>query len=111
MLKATAESFRASVEISFKKAYPPTINDSGLVKKFTSTFDKKNIIIRSEPTMISEDFGFYQEKFPGLYVHLGVATSNKECAGIHTSKFNPDESSLKTGIMAHCAFVMGMISE
>jgi amidohydrolase len=108
MLKATAESFRASVEISFKKVYPPTVNNSDLIKKFTNTFDKKSIIIRSEPTMIAEDFGFYQEKFPGLYIHLGVATNSRQCAGIHTSKFNPDESSLKTGIMAHCAFVMGM---
>ena len=111
MLKATAQSFRASIEISFNKAYPPTNNNSGLVNKFTNAFDKKNIIVRPEPTMIAEDFGFYQEKFPGLYIHLGVAKDSKACAGIHTSKFNPDESSLKTGIMAHCAFVIGMTTE
>lgn len=110
MLKSIAESFRATAEVSFIKIIPPTNNSSDLIKRFTNVFDNKKIITRPQPTMLAEDFGFYQEKFSGLYIHLGVS-GNKEGPGIHTSKFNPDESSLETGIMAHCAFVMGMTTE
>lgn len=113
MLQAAAGSFRASVEITFQSSYPPTVNDPELTQRFATTFSKFNlknaVEVRANPTMLAEDFGFYQEKIPGLFIHLGVNDGKNGRLGIHTSRFNPDENAIKTGILAHCTFVFEML--
>jgi len=49
--------------------------------------------------MGAADFGYYSQQIPGCFFRLG--TANKEqgiTAGVHTPKFNIDESAIETGI-------------
>lgn len=111
----TAIAFRATAEVSFNRSYPPGYNDPDLLKKFSSSFSHlagtESIIHRATPTMYAEDFSYFQELVPGIYVHLGVKESKKSTGihGIHTSQFNPDERAIKTGITAHIAFALQML--
>ncbi|HLV32007.1 MAG TPA: M20 family metallopeptidase [Chitinispirillaceae bacterium] len=115
MVKSIAASFRANAKITFKDSYPPNYNDPDLSKQFVKSIKSiadYNIVIRSDPIMYAEDFAYYQEKIPGIYAHLGVKPkeTNWNGYGIHTSKFNPDESSIKAGIAAHVAFTLDMLN-
>ncbi|KMQ51811.1 peptidase M20 [Chitinispirillum alkaliphilum] len=110
-LKKTAQSFRAGVDIRFEKSYPPCFNDEELARKtqeaFIGYFGNREIKKLEYPSMYAEDFSRYQQLVPGLYVHLGVGSGNKKnVAGIHSSRFLPDESAIKSGVAAHVVFAI-----
>ena len=113
-ITSIAHSFRAHAEVSFTRSYPPGFNDTKLAQSFMRCFSAlagtKSIVERQFPTMYAEDFSYYQEKIPGLFVHLGVVPKGKKTiVGIHSPQFNPDESSLECGIAAHVAFTLDLL--
>ncbi len=114
LLKSVAASFRADVEVKIGKSYPPGYNNPELAERMTKSFSNllgtKNVIIQKHPVMVSEDFSYYQKKSPGLFVHLGVKPPKKrKIPGLHNACFLPDEEAMKTGVAAHCGFVMEML--
>jgi amidohydrolase len=113
-LRTAARSFRAGVDITFRDSYPPGYNDPQLAARMQSTFalmlGKRNVVIHAHPTMFSEDFTYFQQKAPGLYVHLGVKPQGvRKMAGIHSAAFLPDEKALLTAMMLHAGFVLDRI--
>ena len=78
---------------------------------FSSIAGENKLIYRTEPSMYAEDFSYYQEKAPGVFIHLGVRPERKKTTGygIHSSRFNPDEAAIKTGIAAHVAFALEIL--
>jgi len=112
---STAAAFRAKADATFKKSYPPGYNDPGLAQKFRGTMrsflGEASVIDRKHPTMYAEDFARYQQLVPGLYVYLGVAPGGrKSVAGLHSSKFLPDDRAIGTGIAAHVLFALDVLS-
>jgi len=116
MVLSTARSFRATAEVSFNRSYPPGYNNPELLEQFINEFTKlagpDSLMRRTNPSMYAEDFSYYQEIIPGIFVHLGVNDVKKRSAiyGIHSSKFNPDERAIKTGITAHIAFALNNLT-
>lgn len=115
MLKAIASSYRAQAEIGFIEGYPPGYNDPSLTVWFTehlsTAVGKRAVITRSAPVMFAEDFAYYQQKAPGVFVHLGVRPKGKQqVPGIHSSRFLPDEEAMKTGMLAHCLFAIEQLA-
>jgi amidohydrolase len=114
LLKSVAESFRAGVTVKMGKAYPPGYNNPELsermAKSLSTLLGARNVLIQKYPVMVSEDFAYYQKEAPGLFAHLGVKPrGKKEIPGLHNANFLPDEESIKTGIAAHCGFVVEML--
>jgi amidohydrolase len=116
MVVSTARSFRATAEVSFNRSYPPGYNNPDLLNQFSNEFKalagQGSLVQRTNPSMYAEDFSYYQELVPGIFVHLGVNDRKKSSAmfGIHSSKFNPDERAIKTGIAAHIAFALKILA-
>lgn len=117
MLSATAGAFRASLTCSFEKSYPPSFNDPHITAQYaaaiTNYLGNKKVIIRENPTMLAEDFAYYQEKTPGLYIHLGVRQPGKNRFNgwsIHSAQFQPDEAAIATGIGSHVIFALDQLT-
>ena len=55
-----------------------------------------------EPLLIAEDFAFYQQHLPGVFLLLGTGTG----IPLHADTFNFDESILQQGLNAYKALVM-----
>ena len=56
------------------------------------------------PTMVSEDFSYFQEKVPGVFYHLGgtpYGTDPASAAPNHSPYFMVDESILPLGVRTH----------
>ena len=56
----------------------------------------------------AEDFSFFAEKVPSLYVFVGGTPKDKDpkdAAAHHTPDFFIDESGMKTGVKAYVYFV------
>ncbi len=100
-VKYTAKAFDCTAEIKIRESYPGVVNSDGeteLVKNAAEgLFSKKNVCVLSEPTMTTEDFGYYLMKAPGCFYHIGVSCE----APLHSPFFAPDEEALKTAIAMH----------
>lgn len=105
-VKGIADSMRAEVELTLPLGdyYPITYNDLALTEKMLPTLIKsvgKNNAIHSKPVTGAEDFSFFQEKIPGLYVWVGgkpLDVPKDQAPAHHTPEFYVDDSGMKTGV-------------
>jgi amidohydrolase len=116
LVTASSQSSRCEAVITFERPYPPVNNDPGLSDQFILAFSSLagigKCIERPLPTMYAEDFAYYQEKTPGVYVHLGVRSKKKKSVPqLHSPHFSPDESSISTGIAAHVCFALDLLKK
>jgi amidohydrolase len=101
-----AEANGATAEATITRGYPVTYNNPALTQQMASTLARvageQNIIITEAVTM-AEDFSFFQQKAPGVFIFLGAypADMNLEKRPVHhTADFMIDEKSLVTGVKA-----------
>ncbi|HVS31779.1 MAG TPA: amidohydrolase, partial [Thermoanaerobaculia bacterium] len=76
-VKRTAESIAtaagASAEVTITTGYPITYNDPALTEKMAVTLKRINPATTVvNPVLGAEDFSFFQEKVPGLFIWLGT---------------------------------------
>ncbi|MBN1128549.1 MAG: amidohydrolase [Chitinispirillaceae bacterium] len=103
----------ATASVVFERSYPPNCNSPDITRRMFSVYagliGRKNVVKRKHPVYYAEDFAYYQQKTPGLFLHLGVRASVRDNApGLHNARFCPDEKAMKTGMIAHIAFVAEM---
>lgn len=106
-----ARSAGATAEVTFTNNAPVTFNDPALTARMLPTLRRvageRNVSIAPQTTG-AEDFGFFEQKVPGLFVFLGVAPAGSDATSVapnHSPKFFADESALPTGVraLAHLA--------
>jgi metal-dependent amidase/aminoacylase/carboxypeptidase family protein len=104
----TAESAGAvaEVKIPYSVRYPVTFNDPALTERMLpslqNTAGKEKVVLVPADTG-AEDFSFYQEKVPGLFIFLGGMPKGKDpkkVASHHTPDFFIDESGFILGVKA-----------
>lgn len=105
-VKGIADSMRAEAELTLPAGfnYPITYNDPELTQKMLPTIIKsagpKNVI-NSKPVTGAEDFSFYQEQVPGLFLWVGgkpLDVLADKAPAHHTPDFYVDDSGMKTGV-------------
>ncbi|MDF2677179.1 MAG: amidohydrolase [Bacillota bacterium] len=90
--------FNVIINTDFIDFCPPVVNDEELFIKFKEMMDKDKFI-EMKPMTISEDFGFYQLKIPGLFLMLGIKNDKKGFIyPLHSSQFNFNENVLVDGV-------------
>jgi amidohydrolase len=101
-----AEAYGAKAEATITRGYPVTYNDPALTQQMAVTLQrvagKENIILTQAVTM-AEDFSFFQQKAPGVFIFLGAypAELKLEKQPVHhTADFMIDEKSFVTGVRA-----------
>ena len=96
------QSMGAEIDLHIDVGYPTVYNNEALnasAKKIAEDYMGRGHVGETEIRMGAEDFGYYSQQIPGCFFRLG--TANKEqgiTAGVHTPKFNIDESAIETGI-------------
>jgi amidohydrolase len=105
---AEAAGATAEVKIPLSVRYPVTYNDPKLTEKMLPTLQATagaaNVILRP-PVTGAEDFSFFQEKVPGLFIFLGGMPKGQDplkTAAHHTPDFYIDESGFSLGVKALC---------
>ena len=101
-----AESMGASVEVNIPltTSYPVTYNDPALTEQMLPTLEatagKENVYYQ-DATTGAEDFSFFAEKVPGLFIRLGGKPLDKtanEVPSHHTPEFYIDEAGMELGV-------------
>lgn len=105
---AEAAGATAEVKIPLSVRYPVTYNDPKLTEKMLpslqATAGAANVLLRPAVTG-AEDFSFFQEKIPGLFIFLGGMPKGQDplkTAAHHTPDFYIDESGFTLGVKALC---------
>ncbi|MGH7677877.1 MAG: M20/M25/M40 family metallo-hydrolase, partial [Gemmatimonadaceae bacterium] len=109
-----AEAMGATVEVQVPAttAYPVTFNNVALTNAMLPTLqavagaDKVQLI---KPQTGAEDFSFFADKVPGLYISLGGRAKDKtadQVADHHTPDFFIDDSGLGLGVKAMTAMTL-----
>jgi amidohydrolase len=102
----TAESAGATAEVKipYSSHYPVTFNDVALTERMLpslrNTAGAENVQLKPAVTG-AEDFSFFQQKVPGLFIFLGGMPKGKDpktAPSHHTPDFYLDESGLKLGV-------------
>lgn len=91
-------AYNVKIEENIEVMYPPVTNDTKLYERFLKSIDGIPFV-EYEPLAIAEDFSYYQQEVPGLFILLGVRNEDKGFTqALHNCKFNFDEKALLTGI-------------
>jgi len=80
-----AAGFGASVDFTFKRNYPPLVNDvektAFAIEAMRAVVGPDNVNVDVEPTMGAEDFAFMLQAKPGCYVFIGNGEGEHRLGG------------------------------
>ena len=103
--RGIAQSAGAEVEVIIDQGYPATVNDAGLLDKMLPTLERvaPRFIGKTSFTTGSEDFSFFANTVPGLFISLGISPPGQDPEKTppnHSPYFNVDEGALVVGVEA-----------
>jgi amidohydrolase len=73
--KGTAKAMGASVDLTYEEGYPPVINDTAMANFVLDVARQtlgKESVVDIDPVMGGEDFAYYLQKVPGVFLFLGA---------------------------------------
>jgi len=100
-----AASAGTTADVSIRRQYPVTYNDPGLTEKMMPTLERitNNSVVTPDLVTGAEDFSFFADEVPGLFLFLGAAPPDanaKELPGNHSPLFTIHEPNMEVGVRA-----------
>ena len=99
---ATSAGATAEVEIDY--GYPVTVNDPELTMQMLPSLERVSDSVKQTAKITgAEDFSYFANEVPGLFIFLGVAPPEADLATVprnHSPYFFADEAALLTGVRA-----------
>lgn len=112
-----AESAGATAEVTIEEGYPVTYNDPELTAKMlptvTATAGTDNVVL-SKAITGAEDFSFFAEKVPGLFLFVGGMPKGQNpdtAPPHHTPDFFIDDSGMKTGVKLYTNLALDYLNQ
>jgi amidohydrolase len=95
-------SMGAEIDLHIDVGYPMVYNNESLDRVARSEareYMGVDRVLETEVRMGAEDFGYYTRQIPGCFYRLGVMNEQKGItSGVHTPRFNIDESAIEIGV-------------
>jgi amidohydrolase len=111
-----AESAQATAEVTITGMYATTVNNDQLARQMRPVLEQAS----GRPVSVaplqgaSEDFSFYAQVVPGLFVFLGITPRDQDpatAAPNHSPNFFVDEAALVVGVRAMSSMALTFLSE
>ncbi len=114
--------FGAEARFSFKRQYPPVINDDAATRFFHRVLqnmdDVKKVHDNLDPTMGAEDFAFMLQEKPGSYVWIGNGGGEHRSAGhglgpctLHNPSYDFNDTILPLGVRVWMSLTQRFLKE
>lgn len=106
-------AYNVTINNDITDLHPPVHNDKQLFSALKDSLQADEYTLMA-PQMLAEDFSYYQQKVPGLFIMLGSKNIPLGyTAPLHSNQFNFDEAVLMKGveILDHIARLFGAIKE
>ena len=98
-----AEAAGATADVVIDRGYGVTRNDPDLLRQMSSTLETVagDGFIEATQTTTAEDFSYFANEVPGLFLFLGVASDDPTLVHPnHSPRFYTDERALPVGVKA-----------
>ena len=110
-----AESAGATAEVSIEPMYGSIYNDDGLAQRMAPVLERAadGKVATAELPGAAEDFSFFSQQVPGLYLFLGVTPEGQDpatAAPNHNPGFFVDEAALEVGTRAMAMLAVDFLS-
>lgn len=114
IVESTAAAHGATAEIIFNDSYPSLINDQSVTSIVENAakacLGEDKISYMKEPSLGADDFAYFANSAKASYFNLGTNTPGvKDFQSLHSSKFLPDENSMKAGILVEVEAVLKLL--
>lgn len=99
----------ATAEVDIDLGYPVTRNDPDLYRRMAPTLRRVagEQFIEAQQTTTAEDFSYFANEVPGLFLFLGVAPDDPKLVyPNHSPRFYADERALPVGVRALTALTL-----
>ena len=111
-----AESAGATANVSIEPMYSTTINDAELTERMAPVLERAadGKVATADLPGAAEDFSFFAQQTPGLYVFLGITPEGQDpatAAPNHNPEFFVDESALVVGTRAMAMMAVDFLSQ
>ena len=112
---ASSQGATATVTIADEYGYPVTANDPALLRRMTPTLQRvagDGLDTDVAPVLGAEDFSYYANTVPGLFVWLGIRTpgaSREAFPPNHSPLFRIDEDALPLGVRTLAQLAVGYL--
>ena len=98
-----AKSAGATAEVSISGSLPVTYNDPVLTERMRPTLKRiagNDKLVISQIHTGGEDFAYYAEKIPGLFIFIETRPEGAESIPLHSPRLVVDEDALVYGVRA-----------
>ena len=103
IVRRIAEEERVEADLKLVDGYVGVTNHNTETRLVQDTAESllgpAHVTVEDRVLMTTEDFGFYLEKYPGAYYHIGVGSPYP----LHSPKYCPDESGIAPAAAVHAA--------
>ncbi len=111
VIENTAKAYGTEAGVRILEIYPVTYNDKDLA--YAAVESLKGLGLDAQISEwnpgASDDFAFYAQKVPGVFMFLGVDDPNAQVSyNNHSDKFVICDEALKSGVEAYLAAVLGI---
>jgi amidohydrolase len=100
-----AAAYGCQCKVNYSDTVPPVGNDPGLVDSIRAALEEAlgvGHVTSWPPSMVSEDFGYYLERVPGLFLWMGTTGKGQTPHPLHTAAFQVDERAIAPAVTALC---------
>lgn len=110
-----AESAGATADVSVEPMYSTTVNDAQLTERMAPVLERvaDGKVATADLPGAAEDFSFFAQEVPGLYLFLGITPDAQDpatAAPNHNPEFFVDEKALVVGTRAMATLVVDYLS-
>ena len=110
----TAAAAGATAEVEIDLGYGVTRNDPALLRQMSPTLRSVagDGFIEAQQTTTAEDFSYFANEAPGLFLFLGVASEDPALVyPNHSPRFYADEGALPVGVRALTALTLDYMAD
>ncbi len=109
-LMENAHEFGTEPALEFQPSYPGVVNHDGMTAlardAMTELLGPEQVRVLETPTMTTEDFGFYLERVPGSFYHIGAGCS----LPLHNPGFLPAAETVPLAAAVHTAVILRFLT-
>jgi len=103
LVQNITKAYQADYEFEYSFEYPPLYNNKELTdlmrQVVIENLGEETLYNIPEPSMGAEDFAYFTQEIPGLYMRLGTRNEKKGTVNpLHSANFNLDEDILTQGV-------------
>lgn len=99
------------IDVQLHESYPGVVNDDGASQLVHDTavqlLGEENVTVLQQPTLMTEDFGYYLTAARGCFYHVGAGCA----APLHSPQFLPDIRAAVTAAALHAAVLERALAE